>query len=204
MGNKIKYGLKNVHYAKITNTSGTIKYATPVGISGAVSMSISPDITRTAIAADDNPEYAVMTEDNGYTGDIEFQDLTDEDREVLFGSTVDDTDGCLIENKDDVPNPVALLFEFSGDAAKTRHVLYNCLFTKPSVEGETGKNNKTDKCSFTARPAEDTGDIKAKVSSDKVTKYNNWFSKVYVKGASGDSADLHDETVTDVTDVTDN
>lgn len=200
MGNKIKYGLENVYYAKITNDSGpTIKYATPVRIYGAVSLSISPDITRTAIAADNNPEYAVITEDNGYTGDIEFQDLTDADREVLFGNVKGGINEYLVENKDDVPNPVALLFEFSGDAAKTRHVLYNCLFTKPNVESETGKNNKTDKCSFTARPAEDTGDIKAKANGDTTNKniYNSWFSKVFLK------AD-HTADVTDVTDVTGN
>ena len=183
MGNKIKYGLKNVYRAKITNTNGVITYATPVAIKGAVSLSISPDITRTPIPADDNPEYAVMTEDNGYTGDIEFQVLSDDDRVELFGSTVND-DGILIESKDDVPNPVALLFEFDGDANKTRHLLYNCLCTKSNVESETGKTNKTDKCSFTARPTEDTGHIKAKVdnTAENAALYSGWFSEVYVQG----------------------
>ena len=183
MANKIKYGLKNVHYAKITDTDGAITYAVPVAIKGAVSLSVSPDITKTSIPADDDPEYAVVTEDNGYTGDIEFQDITDEDRVVLFGSTIND-DGVLIENKEDRPNAVALLFEFDGDANKTRHILYNCLCTKPNIDGETGTGNKTDKSSFTARPAKDTGDIKGKVDNTATnkTKYDAWFSKVYVPG----------------------
>lgn len=183
--NKIKFGLKNVYRAPVTISEGTVTYGTPVRIYGAVTLSVSPDITRTAIAADDNPEYAVTMEDNGYTGDIEFQVLTDADRVALFGSTVN-SDGVLIESKDDVPKPTALLFEFDGDANKTRHVLYNCLCTKPSVESETGKTNKTDKCSFTARPAEDTGYIKAKAANTTTgkAKYDSWFTAVYIPTAS--------------------
>ncbi len=180
--NRIKYGLKNVYRASVTiDKSGKVAYGTPTKVSGAVTLSLSADVTRTAVAADDNPEYAVMFEDNGYTGDIEFQNLTDADRVALFGNTVNEDD-ILVESKDDVPQPTAFLFEFSGDAHKTRHVLYNCLCTKPNVDGETGKNNKTDKCSFTARPAEDTGFVKAKVknSAETAEKYNSWFTSVYL------------------------
>lgn len=179
--NKIKFGLKNVHRAKVINTDGVISYATPVPIKGAVTLSVSPEITRTPIPADDNPEYAVIIEDNGYAGDIEFQYLSDEDRVEIFGNTIND-DGVLIENKNDIPNPIALLFEFSGDAHAVRHVLYNCLCTKPPVESETGKTNKTDKISITARPAEDTGYIKAKVANKTITKatYDGWYKNVYI------------------------
>ena len=179
--NKIKFGLKNVHRAKIINTDGTITYGTPTPIKGAVTLSVSPEVTRTPIPADDNPEYSVMIEDNGYAGDIEFQHLSDEDRVEIFGNTLN-ADGVLVENKDDTPNPIALLFEFSGDAHGTRHILYNCLCTKPTVESETGKTNKTDKMPITARPAEDTGHVKAKVPNTATTKavYDNWYKEVYI------------------------
>lgn len=179
--NKIKYGLKNVHRAKIINTDGVITYGTPTPIKGAVTLSVSPEVTRTPIPADDNPEYSVMIEDNGYAGDIEFQYLSDEDRVEIFGNTLNE-DGVLVENKDDTPNPIALLFEFSGDAHATRHILYNCLCTKPNVESETGKTNKTDKMPITARPAEDTGHVKAKVANKAATKaiYDNWYKNVYI------------------------
>lgn len=189
--NKIKYGLKNVHRAKIINTDGVITYGTPVPIKGAVTLSVSPEITRTAIPADNDPEYAVMFEDNGYAGDIEFQVLTDEDRVELFGNKIDEN-GVLVENKDDTPNPIALLFEFDGDAHAVRHVLYNCLCTKPPVESETGKTNKTDKISITARPAEDTGNTKAKVPNTEETKsvYDGWYKDVYILNTNKETEEV--------------
>lgn len=194
MANKIKYGLENVHYAEITVSSeGTVTYGTPVPMRGAVSLSVSPSITRTAIPADNNEEYYVTFEDNGYTGDLEILNLDDEARAVMFGSTVEN--GVLVESKDDEPNPIALLFEFSGDKHKTRHVLYNCLCTKPNVESETGKTSvKNDKISLSARPAEDTGRIKAKVANTTTTAdiYNAWYDSVYT-GPSG-QADQNEGT----------
>ena len=42
MSNKIKYGLKNVHYAVITEAGGVVSYGTPVAIPGAVNITLSP------------------------------------------------------------------------------------------------------------------------------------------------------------------
>ena len=190
MSNKIKFGLENVHYAEVTvSADGTVTYGTPVAMRGAVTLSVSPSITRTAIPADNNEEYYVTFEDNGYTGDLEVLNLDDEARAVMFGSTVEN--GVLIEHKDDEPNPIALLFEFSGDKHKTRHVLYNCLCTKPNIESETGKTSiKNEKISMSARPAEDTGRIKAKVANTTTTAsiYSSWFDQVYTGAASQSTA----------------
>ena len=42
MANKVKYGLKNVHYAVITENNGETTYDTPKPIPGAVNLTLSP------------------------------------------------------------------------------------------------------------------------------------------------------------------
>jgi hypothetical protein len=75
------------------------------------------------------------------------------------------------------------MFEFDGDAKKMRHVLYYVLASRPSVSGSTRTNTKepqTETMNITARPAPDTGDVKAKVPQDS-TVYDTFFESVYIK-----------------------
>lgn len=187
MANKIKYGLKNVHYAIITDTDGTITYGTPVKLPGAVSISLKSTMSTSDIPADDNPEYATVYENKGYDGDIEFQIFSDEAKVALLGATLD-SNKCLVENKDDAPVPFALLFEFSGDEKAIRHVLYNCTLSKPDVESSTKGDkaeSKTDKLSIKVRPAVDTGDIKYKTSDTTTTAvYDAWYDAVTLRNST--------------------
>ena len=54
------------------------------------------------------------TENKGYDGEIEFQIFNDDDKVACLGATLD-SNNCIVEGKDDVPLPQALMFEFAGD-----------------------------------------------------------------------------------------
>lgn len=132
--NKVKFGLKNCHYAKATfDEDGSVTYAKPVRIPGAVSLSMDANGEIEPFYAD-NIAYYVVNNNSGYEGDLEIalipeSFLTDIMHEELDGN------GVLAENANVELEHFAFLFEFDGDQRHTRHVFYNCVASRPSIEG---------------------------------------------------------------------
>ena len=181
MNNKVKFGLKNVHYAVVTETGGEITYDTPKPIRGAVNLTLDAAGEPVEFYADDGIYFEEKTND-GYTGSLEMALIPDEFRVDVLGDELD-ANGALIENKDAKAKYFALMFEFDGDAKKMRHVLYYVLASRPSVSGSTRTNTKepqTETMNITARPAPDTGDVKAKVPQGSAA-YDTFFESVYTK-----------------------
>lgn len=181
--NKIKYGLKNVHYAKITEIAGRISYAVPKPIPGAVSISLPASGEKSTFDADDSVFFEENV-NNGYEGDLEIALIPDSFKQEIFGETVD-ANGLLVENSEAMQSNFALLFEFSGDKQKTRHVLYNCSASRPDVSGKTkGKSiePQTDKLKLSVRPALDTKDVKGKIAQGSPA-YDGFFSAVLLKNS---------------------
>jgi len=181
VSNKVKFGLKNVYYAVITETDGTITYGTPEPIPGAVNLTLDAAGESVQFYADDRVYFEENTND-GYTGNLEIALIPDDFRKDVLGE-IEDAKGALIENKDAKAKHFALLFEFDGDAKKTRHVLYYVLASRPSVAGATTTNTKepqTETMNITARPAPGTGDVKAKVPQGS-NAYDTFFDDVYIK-----------------------
>lgn len=177
--NKIKYGLKNMKYAPVTNTEGVITYGTPVAIPGGVSISLSPKGEKTDFFADDTLYFSASS-NQGYDGTLEVALLPDQFKKDILGWK-EDENGALFEDSNATGKNFALLFEFLGDAKATRHVLYNVSATKPNVESTTKGNSievKTDSIAITAAPALDTGYVKAKMEHGS-TAYDNWYTAVY-------------------------
>ena len=69
--NKVKFGLKNVHYATITEgEDGTITYGTPKRLLGGVNLSLSAQGESSEFYADNILFYATAA-NTGYQGDLE-------------------------------------------------------------------------------------------------------------------------------------
>ena len=193
--NKVKYGLKNVYYAPITLTNNVPNYATPVHIPGAVNLTLSPVGEKVKFAADDMEDYFAENVNNGYDGSLEMALIPDSFRTDILGDTID-KNGAIIENANATVKRFALMFEFDGDAKKTRHVLYNVLANRPNIEGTTRsstKEPKSETLEIEARPAADTSDVKAKVEQSG-TGYDTFFTAVYLKNAVANTVAVDTDT----------
>jgi phi13 family phage major tail protein len=189
MANKVKYGLKNVYYSVITLVNNVPSYGTPVHIPGAVNLTLSPVGEKVKFAADDMEDYFAENVNNGYDGTLEMALVPDSFRTDVLGDIVDDN-GAIVENANATVKRFALMFEFDGDAKKTRHVLYNVLANRPNIEGTTrssSKDPKTETLEVEARPAVDTSNVRAKVLQGN-TGYDTFFSAVYLEDAVTNTA----------------
>ncbi len=187
MSNKIKYGLKNVHYAPVTetNTLGTmsVTFTTPIPIPGAVNLTLSPVGDTTPFYADDI-EYFTAIANNGYDGSIEMALIPDSFKVSILKEVID-AKNVQFEESDKQPAPFALLFEFAGDVKATRHVMYYCKATRPNIESGTkgqGIEPKTETLNLTCRTLPGTAIIKAKTTDEtESTTYTGWYGAVYEK-----------------------
>ena len=185
--NKVKYNLKNVHYApQTTGEDEAIKFAKPTPIKGSVSISLDAQGDISKFYADGITYYQAAA-NNGYEGDLEVALLPESFRTDILGETLDGKK-VLVENADAKQTAFALLFEFDGDEKAIRHVLYNCSATRPSVESQTKEESiepVTETLTISATPLPD-GRIKARTgdTTDEAT-YNGWYDNVYETAASG-------------------
>ena len=71
MPNKVRYGLKNVHYATVTFASdGTPTFGTPVAIPGAVSVNLSKQGDTYTFYADDGSYFELGDNASGYVAKL--------------------------------------------------------------------------------------------------------------------------------------
>ena len=179
--NKVRFGLKNCHYAKATfDEDGNVTYAKPVRLPGAVSLSLDPEGENENFYADDIVYY-VLNNNAGYEGDLELALIPEEFLKDILHEE-EDANGVLTENANNEFERFALLFEFTGDKNAIRHVLYCCSASRPSVEGETKEDEKevkTEELSIIASPLAN-GYVKTKttVNTSKAV-YDAWYDAVY-------------------------
>lgn len=182
MANKVKFGLSNCYYAKITEgTGGARTFGTPVAMKGAVSLDFAPDGDATNFAADNIYNYYTTGGASNLSGDLEMALIDDNFKKDILGYQ-EDTNGALYITGSPTTASFALLFQFEGDANAVRHVLYNCTASAPSLNSETTAETKdpvTDTITITASPAPDTNLLHAYLAESADTAYTGWFSQVY-------------------------
>ena len=173
--NKVRFGLKNAHYAKATfDEDGNVTYAKTVRLPGAVSLSMDPEGENENFYADDIV-YFVINNNAGYEGDLELALIPEEFLKDI-----------LHEEED-----------ANGDAKAIRHVLYCCSASRPSMEGETKEDEKevqTEELSLIAS-ALANGYVKAKTSTNtSKAVYDSWYDEVYMPPVTPEEDEGDDNT----------
>ena len=180
--NKVKYNLKNAHYALLTiGDDGAVSYGNPTAIPGSVSISLDANGEPENFYAD-GIAYYVINNNMGYEGDLELALIPESFRIEVLMEALDDN-GVLIENAQVELASFALLFEFDGDKKHIRHVLYNCAASRPGIEGKTNEDSRevqTETLTIKATPLA-SGIVKAKTgNTTDTTVYNDWYKAVYM------------------------
>lgn len=155
--NKVKFNICNVHYAPITAAEdGTVSFAAPVAMPGAVSISMDPtgepESFRTDILKEETDANQVLVENaNSETGSF----------------------ALLFEFDGDIRKIRHVLYNCSASRPSIE-----------SKTNEEDKEVQTETLTVKARPMAN-GYVKAK-TGDATTEavYNNWYKSVYEPNAS--------------------
>ena len=187
MANKIKYGIKNVYYAVATiGANNAATYDTPVALPGAVSLTLDQEGENNIFYAD-NIAYFSTYANNGYTGSLELALVPDSFRKDVLGEILDNK-SVLAEDQNAPSVHFALLFQFEGDTKAVKHVVYNCIASRPSVSGNTKEASispETETINLTATSiyvsALNKDIVKSRTTdSTDSTTYSGWNSADYV------------------------
>ena len=187
--NKVRFGLKNVYYAVLTEGS-TNSFATPVAVPGAVSMTIDSNVANGTFYAD-NISYYTTFSNNGYTGTLEMARINDTMLKDVFGMTLDANTKILYEDSNATVKPFALLFQIEGDQNEELNVLYRVVPTsKPSIGSQTVAESVepvTQSFDFEALPlvtgvSAQKGLVKGRTTDTTTTAVRTaWFTAVQIK-----------------------
>lgn len=175
--NKVKFGLKNVHYAVRTDgVAGTVK-----AVPGAVNLSLSPQGETSTFYAD-NIAYYVSQSNQGYSGDLELALIPDQMRQDLWGENLEATDKVLYELSSAEPAVFDLGFQIDGDQQERLIWIYACSATRPNLGSATiaeSKEVQTETVTITSSPLSN-GLVKAMTTKDTPTATKTaWFNEVY-------------------------
>ena len=174
MANKVKYNLKNVHYA-VATTGG---YSTPVAISGAVNLTLDPQGDDYIFYADGMRYFEYHT-NNGYSGSLEMALIPEDFKTAILGEY--STGGKVFELDDVQVVNFALGFQIDGDDKDNLFWFYHCSASRPTVAGQTKEESievNTETLNISNSP-----DPRITVNSKHPTKVKNADASTTTSGA---------------------
>ena len=186
--NKIEYGLSMLAYAVQTAESddGVPTYAAPVMMPGARSMALSPQGDAQSLYAD-NVAYLVARANGGYDGTVDVVRLLESFLADCLGEKTDTAENSAVRYETTELNTktFALLGQFDGDFKNKRFILYHCSASRPDFKGNTTESGGPDFGASTQSFAiTATGGrnklVKATLTDDGSSAYQNWFQSVYL------------------------
>lgn len=182
--NKVNWGLAASAWGKITvDANGNDVYGPPIKFIGNRQVNFDPTGDDVKVFAD-GTIILVGRNNTGYTGSIELTSMDDEFAKWVLSESVD-SKNVQYEIKEPTVNRFYLIWEWVQDAKNTRHIMYNCTASRPSMNATTAGDNDTKTAQYrtlniTAIPRAD-GIVKASTRHDiDSTVYNNWFSSAYI------------------------
>lgn len=206
MENKVKFGLSNVHIAKIIEQDGEITYDKPFRMPGAVNLTLDAEGDESPFYAD-NIKFFSSYANQGYTGDLEIALIPEKFRIDILGEKKD-RNGALIESADTEIAPFALMYQYESDKNGTRCVYYNTTVSRPSTEASTveeTKEPKTDTLSITTSPRSTDKKVRALLTRTEENQkiYDAFYKSVYEEDATisgnteGDNGEENNESTQD-------
>ncbi|PGV96050.1 phage tail protein [Bacillus cereus] len=185
-GNKVAFGLKNVHYATYEVQGNVVTFGAPVAMPGAVELTFEPRGDLIEFYADDMLYYSASN-NQGYDGTLSIASIPEHFAIDALGEKLDEEDGVLNELADAKGKPFALLFEFDGDLKATRHIMFSCTASRPTLASKTKTSSaepNANELKFVSSPIDINGKrmVKTKTTSNTTPAiYDSWYKKAYVK-----------------------
>lgn len=182
----IEYGISNVYYANYTVALGVVTFDTPKPLPNAISLDLEAvgEISKTY--ADNMCVYVATSGNRGYDGTLVTTGIGKDFMVDCLGEKFDEVNGIITEVANAQSKPFALLFETQSDVKPVRHVMYNCIATRPKFSTKTTEEStetNTVELTFSSTPIIINGEtlVKRKTYEDTLAAtFNGWFNNVYI------------------------
>ncbi len=175
--NKVVFGVSNLHFGLYTvSDGGTVTLGTPFHLPGTVNISMDAESEENKFYAD-NVVYWSGYSDNGYSGEIENANFTDEFK-TQFLNYIELDDGGIAQIKGQQNKKVYMMFQNEGDVEARRGIFYNVSLGAIGREYATTEDTtepQTATLPFTVSGDNGTGIVKAFYGPGSAT-YNSMFT----------------------------